>query len=339
MKSIKQLAQHLDISIGTVSRALNNKPDVNEETRQRVIQAAQQLGYVPNQSGRSLRKGTTNTVGLVIEVDGPAAAEVFSFFSSVTAGMQSVLKPHHLDLILLPYSSAEDSYEYLKRIVARRFVDALIVSEIAREDPRIDFLARSGLPFVSFGRCSTDTSFSWIDLDFEGAAQEAVQRLVEEGHRRIAIALPDTDVNFGHLLLKGYQAGLKDRGITFDETLVFKLSRCEQGGFEAARRIVDLTEQPTAIVLNTELLALGLYSALAEAGLRVGVDIAVIGVCMNRQARFLRPPLTSYVTSLHDVGISLAETLLVEMRHHQSSSHELPVHRLWPMTIQKDIND
>ena len=91
MQGIRRLAQHLDISIGTVSRALNGRPDVNEQTRQRVLEAAATLGYVPNQSGRALRKGTTGIVGFMIETDTKISVDGDSFFLSVFDGVQSVL--------------------------------------------------------------------------------------------------------------------------------------------------------------------------------------------------------------------------------------------------------
>lgn len=93
MKGIRQLAEHLDISIGTVSRALNGKPDVNDETRRRVLAAAEELGYVANQSGRSLRQGMTNVIGLMLEVSRETVENSDDFFLGVTDGLQRVFFP------------------------------------------------------------------------------------------------------------------------------------------------------------------------------------------------------------------------------------------------------
>jgi len=128
MKGIRQLADYLQISIGTVSRALNGKPDVNEETRRRVLEAAEKLGYVANQSGRSLRQGTTNVIGLMTGSDAQTVENSDNFFLGVTDGLQSVFSGHNLDLIVLPCPGEEDPDEYLKRMVARRMVDAMIIS-------------------------------------------------------------------------------------------------------------------------------------------------------------------------------------------------------------------
>ncbi len=160
MKGIRQLAEHLDISIGTVSRALNGKPDVNEETRRRVLETAQALGYVANQSGRSLRQGTTNVIGLMIESSKETVDNSDNFFLGLTGGLQSVFARHKLDLAMLPCPSDEDPHEYLQRMVARRLVDAMILSATQRVDRRIDLLVEARIPFVALGRSSSGGSHS-----------------------------------------------------------------------------------------------------------------------------------------------------------------------------------
>ena len=156
MKGIRRLASHLDISIGTVSRALNGKPDVNEATRKRVLEAAEALGYVPNQSGRALRKGTTGIIGFMMQTGTTITADGDTFFMSVFDGVQTVLGRHELDLVALLCSSEVDPQEYLRRIVGRGFVDGLIISATQRHDPRIEFLAARHLPFIALGRSLDD---------------------------------------------------------------------------------------------------------------------------------------------------------------------------------------
>ncbi len=168
MKGIRRLAQHLDISIGTVSRALNGRPDVNEETRRRVLEAAERLGYVANQSGRSLRQGTTNIIGFMMQTGTEITGQGDTFFMSVFDGVQAVFARHKLDLVALLCSSEEDPTDYLRRVVARGFADGLILSATRRHDPRIEFLAERNIPFVTLGRSLTDAGRPWLDLDFEG---------------------------------------------------------------------------------------------------------------------------------------------------------------------------
>jgi len=266
----------LNISIGTVSKALNGRHDVNEKTRKRVLAAAAKLGYAPNQSGRSLRQGSTNAVGFMIEFSEEAAANSDNFFMGLVEGAQSVLARHKLDLVVLPYSTQADSYEQLHRIVARRLVDALIISATQRTDPRIEFLSGSKIPFIALGRSRSGGAHPWIDLDFEGLANSD---------------------------------------------------------------LVALKERPTAILLVYELLAMGLYRRLNEAGLVPGTDIAVIGFREGPQARFLSPTLTCFRMSLHDLGVTLGESLLAVLPTFQQVYPLGTVQKIWPLELVPGESD
>jgi DNA-binding LacI/PurR family transcriptional regulator len=333
MKGIRQLAEHLDISIGTVSRALNGKPDVNEETRKRVLAAAEELGYVANQSGRSLRQGTTNVIGLMIESSTETAENGDNFFLGLTGGLQTVFSRHKLDLIMLPCPSDEDPHEYLKRMVARRVVDAMIISATQRVDHRIDLLSKAKIPFVALGRSQSGSNYPWLDLDFEGVANCAVDRLVAHGHRRIAVAAPSGEINLGYIFLDGYRRALERHAIAFDPSLVIRVKSSEQGGYEAGSELLAIEDRPTAIILIYELMAIGLYRRLSEAGIIPGRDLAVIGFREEPRARFLQPTLTCFRMSLRDLGIELAETLLATM---PAFSHFYPAgarNRIWPLEL------
>ncbi|MBF2713691.1 LacI family DNA-binding transcriptional regulator [Agrobacterium vitis] len=339
MKGIHQLAKHLDISIGTVSRALNGRPDVNAETRRRVLEAAEELGYVANQSGRSLRKGTTNVIGLMIESGKDNVDNSDNFFFGVMDGLQTVFARHNLDLVLLPCPADEDPLEYLQRMVARRLVDAMIISATQRIDKRIDLLIKTKIPFVSLGRSTSGGSHTWIDLDFAGVADSAVDRLVSKGHRRIAIAAPCTDINLGTVFTDAYQAALERNGLTFDPALVLRAKSSESGGYSVGSELLALDPRPTAIILIYELMAIGLYRRLTEAGVIPGRDMAVIGFREAPRARFLQPALTCYRLSLEDLGVELAETLLASMPDYAETYRTHARNRLWPLELVPGESD
>ncbi len=339
MKGIHDLARHLGLTVGTVSRALNNRPEVSEVTRKRVRDAAIEIGYVPNQSGRSLRKGATNTIGFMIESGTANALAGDNFFMGVVGGVQQVLDRHALDLILLPCGAAEDPHAYLHRMVSRRFVDGMILSATQRHDARIDYLARAGLPFVALGRSATPVEHAWLDLDFAGVAADAVGRLLARGHRRIAVAIPDSEVNLGYVFLDGYRAGLARHGLAFDPDLAIRVEPSEQGGVVLADRLVALAPRPTAVVLINELLAIGLYHRLAQVGLRPGHDLAVIGFRDNPQARFLSPALSCYRLSLTALGVALGETLLALMPATREAYAGRAGTRIWPLEYAAGSSD
>lgn len=339
MKGIRRLAEHLDISIGTVSRALNGRPDVNDETRKRVLDAAAELGYVPNQSGRSLRQGSTNAVGFMIESGSGIAGNSDNFFFGVFDGVQNVLGRHHLDLVVLPCSTDEDPAAYLQRMVTRRIVDALIISATHRKDHRIELLNKARIPFIALGRSSTQGPHPWLDLDFEGVANRSIDRLVAKGHRRIAVGAPSNDINLSFVYVDGYKAALERHGIEFDPRLVLRVASSELGGYQLAHDILAMEERPTAVVLVYELLALGLYRGLNEAGVTPGKDIAVIGFRESLVAKFLSPALTCFKLSLRDLGIALGESLLASMPAYAEIYPQGTVRRVWPMELVPGESD
>ncbi|HEY8575353.1 MAG TPA: LacI family DNA-binding transcriptional regulator [Devosia sp.] len=314
MTGIRRLAQQLNMSIGTVSRALNGKPDVSAETRRRVLEAAAAAGYVPNQAGRALRKGSTGVVGFMMQTGHEITGEGDVFFMSVFDGVQTVFARHQLDLVALLCSSEEDPDAYLQRVVARGFADALIISATKRQDHRIDFLASRNIPFIALGRSETDAGHPWIDLDFEGMAEVGVSRLIGKGHRRIGIFAPLDDANLGFVLVDAYRKVLARHGIDFDPSLIFRANPNERGGHAIAHAIAAMPEdrRPTGFVLTNEIMSLGFYNGLFEVGLPPGEAIAVIGRD-SPQAHFLVPKLTCFRLSLRDLGITLAESLLAIM--------------------------
>lgn len=332
MKGIRQLAEHLDISIGTVSRALNGKPDVNEETRRRVLEAAEKLGYVANQAGRSLRKGATGIIGFMIQTGHDITGQGDTFFMRVFDGVQTVLARHKLDLVALLCSSEEDPDDYLKRIVARGFADGIILSATRFQDPRFELLNRAKIPFITLGRSQTDVGQPWYDLDFEGMAEDALARLVAAGHRHIAISRPHGDINLGHVFEDHCRLVLARHGLELQPAHVYRSGPNEPGGYQVAQQVMKSRERPTAIILLNEATVVGFYRGLQEAGLTPGRDIAVIGQ-YSPQAQFLHPVMTCFRPDLRALGIALAESLLATMPDFAQHYPDATLRRLWPMTL------
>jgi DNA-binding LacI/PurR family transcriptional regulator len=340
MTGIRRLAQELNLSIGTVSRALNGKPDVNEETRRRVLDAAAAMGYVANQAGRALRKGSTGVVGFMMQTGSEITGEGDVFFMSVFDGVQTVFARHGLDLVALLCSSEEDPDAYMQRVVARGFADALIISATKREDHRIDFLASRKIPFIALGRSETDAGHPWLDLDFEGMAETGVTRLIEKGHRRIGIFAPLDDTNLGFVFVDAYRRVLARHGIAFDPELVFRAHPNERGGHAIAHAIAAMPpdRRPTGFVLTNEVMSLGLYNGLYEVGLTPGEKFAVIGRD-SPQAHFLVPKLTCFRLSLRDLGITLAEALLATMPAYAGHYPLGTVRKVVPLELVEGASD
>lgn len=338
MRGISKLAHELGLSTGTVSRALNDAPGVHEKTRRRVLEAAQRLGYQPNQAARNLALGQTRSIGFMIDLDPDTAASGDSFFMGVFDGVQSVLTPLGLDLLVLPCPSKQHRFAFLDRLVARRLVDGMILSGTEQSDPRIELLQTSGLPFAALGRSESEAPFAWVDLDFEGVAEAAVDRLVSLGHRRIAITVPFGDLNFGIVFKTAYKKALEKHKIPYDPEIVFESGFGEEDGYYLVDAMLDNPDPVTAIVLIFEAAAIGMYRRLEELALRPGSDMAIIGFRDEAIVRHLRPRLTRFEVSLREVGVALANALVDQMQAKNQSSHT-PAQVKVPMTLLPGDSD
>jgi DNA-binding LacI/PurR family transcriptional regulator len=307
---IRELARHLDISIGTVSRALNDRADVNALTRQRVRDAAAKLGYSPNQSGRSLRRGRTDLVGVIIPAGADDDVPINSVFLFVLIGLKQRLSEEGLDLAIF---LEDDRLEPLRRVTERGLVDALIIADTLGRDPRVEYLTKLDKPFVAFGRTRSHVPHAWIDPDFEAAVEGAVDYLAGLGHRRIALALPDIKPNYVDLIERSYWRAMRRRGLGRDEAWRLRTPAGERGGLAAAEALLSSDPRPTAVLLNDSMHAVAFYRRLGEAGLAPGRDLSIVGILPETRVQSLIPALTSYETDWTGIGRSLGEAVILEL--------------------------
>jgi DNA-binding LacI/PurR family transcriptional regulator len=309
---IRELARHLEISIGTVSRALNDRADVNPLTRQRVRDAAAKLGYSPNQSGRSLRRGQTDLIGVIIPGGGgdPLINMVFLY---VLAGLRRRLSQERLDLAIFLEDGGDDRLEGLRRVTERGLVDAVIISDTAPDDPRADYLAKLGKPFVAFGRTRSPLEHAWIDPDFEAAVDGAVEHLVRLGHRRIALSRQDVPTNYVDIIGRSYRRAMRRWGIGADEGWELRRPPGERGGLAAAEALLNADPRPTAVLISDAMHAVALYRRLGEAGMLPGRELSIVGILPEARVQTLMPALTSYETDWAAIGERLGEAVILEL--------------------------
>lgn len=335
---IRELAKHLNISIGTVSRALNGHKEVNEETRQRVLEAAEQLGYAPNQSGRSLRQGSINTIAFMLSSERMGEQDAL-FFMEVCHGVQTTLARHGLDLVIHLSRPGDDPLERVRRVVERRLADALILPETRRNDDRLDYLARRGFPFATLGRSRSGGEHPWLDLDFEGAMRQSVARLVGLGHRHIALATGEPGLMLDHVLRETYRHEVCSHGLTFDETLMMSASADEDGGYATTDRLLAQAKRPTAIIFPHHRSVAGAYKRLAAEGLRPGADMAILSCSPDSPtAQYLSPALTCFRLSFEDLGKRLGLAVLGVMPQRSGFPGDL-IQEIWPWEMVERGSD
>jgi len=307
--TLRDIARRLNISVTTVSRALHGYDDVAEETRQKVLALAEELGYRPHILAQRLQKGRTDTLGFIIPTFGPRFSD--PFFSELLAGIGNEAARHDYDLLVStrPPDTVEEVNAYEQFVMGRR-VDGILITRTRVYDQRIVYLLEKEFPFVAFGRSQVEGDFCYVDVDSEEGIRLITHHLIEMGHRRIAIILPPPELMFSVHRRKGFKRALEESGLGLDEELVETGDLTERGGYEAALRLLDRPHPPTAIVACNDLMALGAIKAAEEHRLRVGRDIAVTGFDDIPLAEHAIPPLTTVRQPVYEIGRRICQMLI-----------------------------
>lgn len=307
--TLKDLAETLGLSITTVSRALAGYDDVAEATRRRVLQAAEEAGYVPDVTARRLQKGRTDTIGFVIPTFGPRFSD--PFFSELLDGTGNEAARHSFDLLVstrAPDTPGEQ--EAYRRMAEGRLVDGLLVVRTRVKDQRIAYLSELGFPFVAFGRSDMSMDFPYVDVDGGRGMELLAEHLLDLGNRRLAYITAPEGVMFCSHRQAGLEATLRRSGFSLRSEYVVAGDLTERGGFKAMNQLLDLDPRPSAVVACNDLSALGAISAAQKRGLEVGRDVAITGFDDIPLAEHSHPPLTTARQPIYDIGRRICDMLI-----------------------------
>ncbi len=324
--NLKQLSEYLNLSQTTVSRALNGYPEVNEDTRRRVADAARRFNYRPSPNAARLATGKSQTIGHVVPLSEHSIID--PHFSDFIAGAGETYAAAGYDM-LLSVVRPEDELATYESFANSRRVDGVIVHAPHIGDNRIAHLHSLKLPFVVHGRTfDPETDYSWLDVNNRRSFRRAAELLIDLGHRRIAHINGLEDMCFAARRRDGYLDALKVRDIEPDPALMVSGEMVEPNGFDATNRFLALPEPPTAIMTSSVIPAIGVIRAVQQAGLSIGGDISLIthDDCLS----FLQrggdvPLLTSVRSSIREAGSRLA-AILIRLIEEQDCE---PVNELW----------
>jgi LacI family transcriptional regulator len=317
--TIKEVAREANVSVATVSRVLNAKGPVRDETRQRILEAAARLGYSPNAAARSLSTRKTGTIGVLLP-------DLYGeFFSEVIRGLDLAARRSGYHILVSSSHSDRSEVEAVLRTLRGR-VDGLIVMS-----PEADALALQSnlparLPIVLLNARIEGSAFDSINLDNYGGAAAMVRHLAGLGHRRIAHVKGAPGNNDALERLMGYREALRS---VFDgegaEPVELEGDFSEESGARAGREILAMSPRPDAVFAANDAMAIGLLHAFQKAGVKVPGEIAVAGFDDVPIARFLTPPLTTVGVAIADLGALAIQRLLQAMEREDvlESQHEV----------------
>ena len=309
MVKITDVARHAGVSPSTVSYALSGKRPISEETRQRVEEAARELGYRPHAGARALASSRSNVLALVIPLRaGIHVPVVMQFAVSVV----TTARKHDHDVLLL---TQEEGEEGLRRVADTALVDALIVMDVQLRDPRLPLLRSLERPSVMIGFPADAEGLTCIDLDFKAAGEACVEHLARLGHRMVALvgSPPEVYVRqtaFAQRVVQGFTAAADRSGLSSS------VHPCEASP-AAARLVAEqlLREQPalTGVVVHNEPILEPLIEAFEQLGLRVPGDLSVTAICPDELAESVRVPVTSVALPSAEVGERAVELLMKKL--------------------------
>ncbi len=309
--NLKQLAEHLNLSQTTVSRALNGYPEVSEETRRRVAAAARDFNYRPSPNATRLATGKSRTIGHVVPLSNHDM--INPHFAEFIAGAGEAYADADYDMLMTVVDGEREDMIY-RNLAASRRVDGLIVHGPMVNDRRIKLLNDLQVPFVVHGRSQhPETGYSWLDVNNRRAFQRATELLIDLGHERIALVNGLENMGFADRRRRGYLEALDRRGIATDPDLMHSADMIEPYGYSAMTAMFDLPDPPSAVVASSMIPALGVVRAVQERGLQLGQDVSLIAYddCLsfiedNREI----PLLTSIRSSIRKAGKRAAEILI-----------------------------
>lgn len=294
--TIYDVAREANVSMATVSRVVNNNPNVKPQTRKKVFDAIDRLGYRPNAVARGLASKKTTTVGVVI----PDISN--SIFSEVARGIEDIATMYHYNIILCNADKKKDKEIRVINTLLEKQVDGLLFMGGTITDEHIQAFETTSVPIVL---CATSASqdIPSVDIDHENAAFDAVSELIKEGHREIGmISGTLEDPTNGYARFQGYKKALEQNGLPLKEEWVRIGNYRYDSGLEVMKYFMELEDRPTAIFAATDEMAIGAIHTVLDYGLHVPEDISVISVDNTRMASMVRPRLTTVAQPMYDIG-------------------------------------
>jgi LacI family transcriptional regulator len=314
--TIRDVARRLNISITTVSRALDGYDDVAEETRQRVVQTAHEMGYSPNRAARQLRRHRSETIGYILAGSEPRFSDPFE--SEWISGLVDETAQSGYDLLVTasPGGADEELQTYGRWVHAGK-VEGFVLNHIWQQDVRINYLAEQKTPFVTLERSLDHLNYPSIQVESVDSVAGLVAHLARQGARRIARRIAyiggPPGLSIQHDRFEGYRKGLAENHCAFDPKLVASADLTSSGGYQAARHMLWIPDPPDAVLCINDETAFGVLHAAREAHRNVGVDLAVAGFDGVQDSRYSQPPLTTLDQPVYQIARQLVRMLLLEI--------------------------
>ena len=266
--TLKTIAAESGLAVATVSRALKDASDIGEETKRRVREIAQRLGYRPNRAGVRLRTGKTNVIALVFSTE----ADVMNHASSLIYSAAEALRGTAYHVVIMPYFGDEDPMAPIRYLVETESADGVILNQTMPNDPRVRYLAEHNFPFATHGRTETGIDHPYFDYDNEAFAGIAVQELARRGRKHILLVAPPANQLYAAHMTTGFLQGCAAHGLHAE---ILTTAHSDSGAVRIHAAITERMTQanrPDGVVVGSTTAAMAAITGAESLGLRIGTD-------------------------------------------------------------------
>ncbi|MFD6440573.1 catabolite control protein A [Peribacillus sp. NPDC060186] len=304
--TIYDVAREANVSMATVSRVVNGNPNVKPATRKKVSDVIDRLGYRPNAVARGLASKKTTTVGVII----PDISSIF--FAELARGIEDIATMYKYNIILSSSDENIDKEFHLLNTMLGKQVDGIVFMGGNISDEHVREFKNSPVPIVMAGSVEDSGQVPSVNIDYEAAAFDAVTFFAQKGHEHIAFVTGNLSALINEKKLVGYKRGLKEAGLSFDESYIVDGDYTYDSGIESFDKFLEAEKKPTAFIVGADEMALGIVHAAQDKGYNVPEDFEVISFDNTRLTLMVRPQITTIVQPLYDIG-AVAMRLLTKL--------------------------
>ncbi len=316
--TIKDIAKLANVSHTTVSRALNDSPQIKEETKEKIKEIAKKLNYVPNYNAKSLVLNKSYNIGLFFSTIFKGTSP--SFFYETVRGVNSAIKKNY-NLII----RGIDEYKDYSSIEKNRFDGIILTSQSESDNEFMYYVMRKGIPLVVLNREVNEKSVVNILSEEKTGAYNAVKYLIENGHRDIAIIEGKEGFKSTVDRKDGFLKALIESKILINNDYIVSGEYDIESGYSAMNKLLKLKKKPTAVFCSNDDMAVGAIKAIYEKGLKVPDDISVVGFDDSEFCRYIIPALTTVRKPIKDVSQKGAEILMSMIENDENSGEKIYV--------------
>ena len=331
--SLKMLAEKLKVDVSTVSRALRDDPRVKPETRDIVQALARRLDYRPNAAARALKAGQSGRIAVLLSP--PQQRFASPIFLELLSTLDQHLRDTGRNLAVFAARTRDEEAELVRQIIDEGLADGIVLGRTRKHDPRISFLLRRAVPFVTLGRTDWPDAHPWVEIDYSEAGRLAVRALCNDLKGQLHIIAAPEGLNFADYYVSGALEEAAKLGLPHPR--LWRVEMTEAEGERIAQDILGQSDRFPAFACIQDSLAFGVFRAATAASAVVGRDLTIFGGQNFPGSEHTSPPLSTFSTEDRRIAVLLSEVMLRRLQ--QSADGPFETHTVLPTVLLRQSHE